>query len=53
MKTLTFKIADFPCAYYTILGRPFYAKFMAGPNYTYLNLKMPRPHGIITIGGNL
>ena len=28
-------------------------KFMAVPNYTYLKLKMPGPHGIITIGGNL
>ena len=26
---------------------------MAVPNYTYLNLKMPGPHGIITIGGDL
>jgi hypothetical protein len=26
---------------------------MAIPNYTYLKLKMPSPHGIITIGGNL
>jgi hypothetical protein len=53
MKTLTFKIADFPSTYYAILGRPFYAKFMVVPNYTYLKLNMPRPHGIITIGGDL
>ena len=26
---------------------------MAIPNYTYLKLKMPGPHGIITIGGDL
>jgi hypothetical protein len=52
-KTLTFKIADFLGTYYAILGRPFYAKFMAIPNYTYLKLKMPRPHGIITFGGDL
>ena len=25
-------------------------KFMAIPNYTYLKLKMPSPHGVITIG---
>jgi hypothetical protein len=30
--------------------RPYYAKFMAVPNYTYLKLKMPRPTGIITVG---
>ena len=50
---LTFEIADFPGAYHTILGRPCYAKFMDVPNYTYLKLKMPDPHGIITIGGDL
>ena len=42
--TLTFR------AYHSILGRPCYAKFMAVPNYTYLNLKMLGPHGVITIG---
>ena len=26
-----------------------YAKFMAIPNYTYLKLKIPGPHGVITI----
>jgi hypothetical protein len=26
---------------------------MAIPNYTYLKLKMPGPHGVITIGGDL
>ena len=25
-------------------------KFMAIPNYTYLKLKMPGPHGVITVG---
>ena len=53
METLTFEIADFPGAYHAILGRPYYAKFVAIPNYTYLKLKMPAPHGIITIGGDL
>ena len=32
-----------------ILGRPYYAKFMAVPNYTYLKLKMPAPHGVIIV----
>jgi hypothetical protein len=53
METLAFKIADFPGAYHAILGRPCYAKFMVLPNYTYLKLKMPGPHRIITIGGDL
>ena len=50
---LTFEIADFPGAYHAILGRSCYAKFMADPNYTYLKLKMPDPHGIITVGDDL
>ena len=25
-------------------------KFMVVPNYTYLKLKMPGPHGVITVG---
>jgi hypothetical protein len=53
MEMLTFEIVDFLGAYHTILGRPCYAKFMVVPNYTYLKLKMPSPHGIITIGGDL
>jgi hypothetical protein len=52
-ETLTIEIADFLGAYHAILGRPCYAKFMIIPNYTYLKLKMPSPHGIITIGGDL
>ena len=31
-------------------GRPCYAKFIVVPNYTYLKLKMPGPHGVITVG---
>jgi hypothetical protein len=50
---LTFEIANFPGAYDAILGRSCYAKFMAVPNYTYLKLKMPGPHGIIIIVGDL
>jgi hypothetical protein len=52
-ETLTFKIVDFLGAYHAILGQPCYAKFMTVSNYTYLKVKMPGPHGIITIGGNL
>jgi hypothetical protein len=50
---LTFEIANFPSAYHAILGWPCYAKFMAIPSYTYLKLKVPSPHGVITIGGYL
>jgi hypothetical protein len=47
---LTFKIANFPNAYHAILGQSCYAKFMVVSNYTYLKLKMPGPHGVITMG---
>jgi hypothetical protein len=49
-KILTFEVVGFTGTYHAILGRPAYAKFMAVPNYTYLNLKIPRPKGIITVG---
>ena len=50
MKTLTFEVVGFHRTYHAILGRPCYMKFMAVPNYTYLKLKMPGPHGVITVG---
>ena len=50
METLTFEVVGFHRTYHAILGRPCYVKFMAIPNYTYLKLKMPGPHGVITIG---
>ena len=40
---------DFPGSYHAILGRPYYAKFLVIPNYTYLKLKMPGPNGVITV----
>ena len=49
-KTLTFEVVGFHGTYHAILERPCYAKFMAIPNYTYLNLKMLGPCGVITIG---
>ena len=48
-KTLTFDVVGFLGTFHTILGRPCYMKFMAVPNYTYLKLKMPGPHRVITI----
>ena len=42
-------MVGFPGTFHAILGRPCYAKFMAVPNYTYLKLKMPGPHGVITV----
>jgi hypothetical protein len=49
-ETLTFEVVGFLGTYHVILGRPTYAKFMAGPNYTCLKLKIPDPKGIITVG---
>ena len=48
-EVLTFEV-DFLGSYHAILGQPCYAKFMAIPNYTYLNLKMPGPNDVITMG---
>ena len=39
-ETLTFEVVGFPRTFHAILGCPCYTKFMAIPNYTYLNLKM-------------
>jgi hypothetical protein len=40
-------------AYHAILGRPCYAKFMAVPNYTYLEMKMSGPNGVIIVGSSI
>ena len=50
IETLNFDVVGFPGTFHAILGRPCYAKFMAVPNYTYLKLNMPGPHGVITVG---
>ena len=49
-ETLTFEVVGFHGTYHAILGRPFYAKFMAVPNYTNLKLKMLGPGGVIIVG---
>ena len=43
-------MVDFLGSYHAILGRSCYAKFMAIPNYTYLELKMPGLNSVITVG---
>ncbi|XP_066360987.1 uncharacterized protein [Miscanthus floridulus] len=43
-------VPGFPGTFHAILGRPCYVKFMAVPNYMYLKLKLPGPHGVITVG---
>jgi hypothetical protein len=49
-ETLTFEVVGFRGTYHAVLGRSYYAKFMAVPNYTYLKIKMPGPKGTITVG---
>jgi hypothetical protein len=50
---IQFEVADFETSYHAILRRPALAKFMAIPHYPYLLLKMPGPHGILSLRGNL
>jgi hypothetical protein len=52
-ETLTLEVVGLKGAYHTILGRPYYAKFMAVPNYTYLKMKMSGPNGVITVGSSI
>jgi hypothetical protein len=48
IEQLQFEAMDFLGAYNAILGTSGYVKFMFIPNYTYLKVKMPGPHGVIT-----
>ena len=52
LEILPFEVVKFKSPYHAILGRPTYAKFMARPCYIYLKLKMPGPHGVITVDGS-
>ena len=49
---LPFEVVKIQSPYHAILGRTAYTKFMARPCYTYLKLKMPGPHGVITVQGS-
>jgi hypothetical protein len=50
---IQFEVIDFETSYYVILGRPALPKFMAIPHYPYLLLKMPGPHRILSLWGDL
>jgi hypothetical protein len=50
---VNFMVADFDDTYHAILGRPVLTKFMVVPHYSYLVLKMPIKHGILTLRGNV
>jgi hypothetical protein len=45
-----FEVVDLNIPYHALLGLAL-AKFMAVPHYTYLKMKFPSPHGVITITG--
>jgi hypothetical protein len=47
------EVVDFETAYNTFLGWSALTKFMAIPHYTYLVRKMPGPHGVISIRGDV
>ena len=49
---LIFDIVPFRSGYHALLGRTAFARFNAVPHYAYLKLKMPGPHGVLTVNGN-
>ena len=51
-KELIFDIVPFRSGYHALLGRTAFARFNAVPHYAYLKLKMPGPHGVITVDEN-
>jgi hypothetical protein len=50
-KPIWFEVVDLNSPYHALLGRPALAKFMAVPHYAYLKMKLPGPHGVITVTG--
>jgi hypothetical protein len=50
---VNFVAADSDGTYHAILGRPALTKFMVVPHYSYLVLKMPTEHGVLTLKGNV
>jgi hypothetical protein len=50
-KPIWFEVVDLSSPYHALLGRPPLAKFMAVLHYAYLKIKLPGPHGVITITG--
>jgi hypothetical protein len=53
MENLQFEVADFEMAYNTFLGWPTLSKFMVIPHYAYLVLKMPGPHSVNSVRGDV
>ncbi|XP_051216232.1 uncharacterized protein [Lolium perenne] len=49
---ITFEVVNFRSPYNCVLGRQEFARFMAAPHYAYNMMKMPGPHGVITVHGD-
>ena len=45
-------MAPFSSGYHALLGWDAFMSFQAIPHYGYMNLKMPRPNGIITLASD-
>jgi hypothetical protein len=52
-ENVQFKVADFETTYNTFLGRSALTKFMTISHYAYLVLKMPGPHRVISVRGDV
>jgi hypothetical protein len=50
---VNFMVTDFDGTYHAILGRPALTNFMVVPHYSYLVLKMPTEHSVLTLRGNV
>jgi hypothetical protein len=46
-------VVDFDGTYHAILGRPALTKFMVVLHYSYLVLKIPTEHSVLTLRGNV
>jgi hypothetical protein len=53
IEIIQFEVADFKITYNAFLGRSTLFKFMTILHYVYLVLKMPGPHGVISIRGDV
>jgi hypothetical protein len=52
VENIEFEVVDLESPYHALLGRPALAKFMASTHTSYLKMKMPGPHGVITVAGD-
>jgi hypothetical protein len=50
---VNFVVADFDGTYHAILSQPALTKFKTMPHYSYLVLKMPTEHGVLTLKRNV